>query len=227
MKKTVLLFFVSFSFLEQNFAQSSNDLGLWTTLNIEKKIKKDVVILFTEEYRRKENFTRTNLFYTDIGVEVHPLKFLKISLAYRMIEKYLIENTFSYRHRLMLNITLKHKFGDFSFSYRQRLQSEVRDVYSSESGSMPEWYSRNKIELKYDLNKLVQPYIGAEYRYQFIDPRNVESNNYWHRQRYFIGLDYKKDDKNTFGIYYLIQNEFNVSSPNNICIIGLEYSLSL
>lgn len=227
MKKIVLLFFIAFGFSSVAFSQVTNDAGMWTTFSVKKKFKNDVAIFLTEEFRLRENFTRTNLFYTDLGVEVSPLNFLKVSVAYRMIEKHLIDKTFSYRHRLMLNITFKQKIGNFSLSYRQRLQSEVRNVYSSQAGSVPEWYSRNKFELKYDLDKPISPYIGVEYRYQINDPRNIESNGLWHRSRYFIGLDYKRNDKNSFGLFYLIQNEYNVSAPQNLYIVGLEYSLSL
>ncbi|MES2138212.1 MAG: DUF2490 domain-containing protein [Bacteroidota bacterium] len=229
----LLLLFFSLSFgkgwgwVSSSFAQSTNDAGLWTTFNIQKELKKNVSVFLTEECRLKENFSRLNLFYTDLGVAVRPFKFLKISLAYRMIDKFLIDNTFSYRHRLMLDITLRKKMGSFALSYRQRLQSEVRNVYSSARGTIPEWYSRNKFELKYDLDKPVRPYIAAEFRYQINDPRNVESEGLWHRNRYIIGLDYKKNDRNTFGVYYLIQNEFNVSAPENIYIVGLEYTITL
>lgn len=209
------------------FAQSTNDAGLWTTINIQKELKKNVSVFLTEECRLKENFTRLNLFYTDLGVAIRPIKFLKVSLAYRMIDKFLIDNTFSYRHRLMLDITIKEKFGQFALSYRHRLQSEIRNVYSSDNGTLPEWYSRNKFELKYDLDKPVTPYIAAEFRYQISDPRNVESDKTLHRNRYIVGLDYKINDRNAFGLYYLIQNEYNVSVPENIYIVGLEYTMTL
>ncbi len=226
-KGVLFIFLIAFSFITNTFAQAVNDAGLWTTINVEKKIKKNLSVFFTEEYRLKENFTQTNLFYTELGIEMRPLNFLKVSFAYRMVEKQIIDNPYSYRHRMMLNITFKQKVGNFSLSYRQRLQTEVRNVYSSAKGSVPEWYSRNKFEVKYDLHKPVTPYIGAEFRYQINDPRNNESNGLWHRNRYFAGLDYKINDKHSFGFYYLIQNEYNVSAPENLYIIGLEYSLTL
>jgi hypothetical protein len=209
------------------FAQISNDAGLWTTFNIDKKVKKNFAVFATEEFRLRENFTRLNLFYTDLGFSLKPFSFLKVSLAYRTIQKNTKENTFSFRHRLMLDITLKKKVGMFALSYRQRIQSEVRDVYSSDFGDIPEWYSRNKFEIKFDLNKPITPYIAAEFRYQINNPRLVEANNTWHRNRYFVGLDYKRNDKNSFGIYYMIQQEYNVSAPQNLYILGLEYDLSL
>ncbi len=227
MKKLFFLYIISIAFIISGFSQVSNDAGLWTTFNVSKKLQHNAFFFVTEEFRMKENFTRVNLFYTDLGFGIRPLKFLKVSFAYRMIEKFMDDNIFSFRHRLMLDISLKQKFGNFSLSYRQRIQAEERNIYSSAKGSIPEWYSRNKFELKYDMDKPITPYIAAEFRYQINDPRNVESNHYWHRNRYFIGIDYKKNDRNSFGLFYLIQNEFNVSAPEDLYIVGLEYSLNL
>ena len=209
------------------FGQATNDAGLWTTLNIEKKLKKNVGIFATEEFRLKENFTRLNLFYTDLGVFVQPVKFLKLSLSYRNIEKYVIENTFSFRHRLMLDISLKKKVGKLGLSYRQRIQAETRNVYTSGDGRVPEWYSRNKFEIKFDLDKKITPYVATELRFQISDPRAVESDGLWHRARYVAGFDYEKNKRDKFGVYYLIQREFNVSTPQNLYIFGLEYTISL
>jgi len=227
MKKTALVFSIYMCITCAAFSQTTSDAGLWNTFNIEKKLKHNFTVFATEEYRLRENFTRHNLFYTDLGVSVKPYKFLKISLAYRSIQKSLIDDTWSFRHRLMLDISLKKKLGDFAFSYRQRIQSEVRNVYSSDDGARPEWYSRNKFEVKYDLGKRLTPYVSFEIRYQIRNPRALESDFTWHRNRYAAGFDYDIDKRNTFGAYYLIQHEYNISAPQNLYIIGLEYSISL
>jgi hypothetical protein len=227
MKKLVAYLFVCCSLSAYSQAtEPSQDAGLWTTLNLDKQFNEKLSVFLTEEFRMKENFSSVNLFYTDIGVEVRPVKFLKVSLAYRSIQKSLIDETYSFRHRLMLDITLKQKIGNFALAYRQRLQSEVRDIYSSDNGNLPEWYSRNKFSVKYDFGKAVSPYLAVELRYQINDPRLIESNGTWHRTRYILGMDYKINDKNTFGLYYLIQNEYNVKTPQTIYILGLEYSYS-
>ena len=88
--------------------------------------------------------------------------FLKISLSYRCVEKFTEDNVISFRHRGMLDILLKKKIGKLALSYRQRIQAEVRNVYSSEIGNIPEWYSRNKFQIKLDLDKTVTPYIATE-----------------------------------------------------------------
>lgn len=232
MHKSFKFFFICcclirFSAAKNSFSQTINDAGLWTTATVEKEFKNKTTVFLTEEFRLRENFTQLNLFYTDIGVSYRPVKPLKISLSYRSIEKFQPDQTFSYRHRLMLDISWRSRVGSWIISYRQRLQSELRNMYSSPNGMIPEWYARSKFQLKYDLNKPVAPYIGTELRYQISDPGNIESNGLWHRVRYFAGLDYKLNDKHTLGAYYLIQHEFDVLSPQNLYIVGLEYTLTL
>ena len=226
MKKLLSLFVFSFGIIFSAAAQY-DDAGLWTTVNVEKKLRNNFHVLLTQEFRLKENFSQINLFYTDIGFGYRPLNFLKVELAYRLVEKRLITDFYSTRHRLMLDITLKKKLGYFDVAYRHRLQREVRNVNSSENGRVPEWYSRNKLTVKYDLQKKYTPYISTELRYQIDDPRNIESDQTWHRARYASGIDYELNKKNKFGLYYLIQREWNVSLPENLYIIGLEYTMSL
>ena len=216
-----------FSYIGIGFSQDYLDAGSWNTLNIEKELNSKFTALFTEEFRLKENFSRLNLFYTNLGIEYKAAKNFKAALVYRWIDKFRDDNTFSYRHRLMLDLTCKHKFGKIIMSYRQRLQVEGRDIYSSENGSNLEWYSRNKFGVKYDMEKRYTPFVSVEFRYQLHDLRNIESDKTWHRNRYAIGIEYKINNNNIFAAYYLIQREYNVLSPQNLYIAGLEYTLSL
>ncbi len=228
MKFSLYLFLFSFSLTCSNlFAQDYPDAGSWNTVNIEKGISEKFTALFTEEYRVRENFTKLNLFYTNLGIEYKVLKNFKAALVYRWINKYMDDNSFSFRHRLMLDLTVKHKFGKFAVSYRNRTQAEERDIYTSENGSDPEWYSRNKFGVKWDIDKRYTPFASVEFRYQLHDPRNIESDHTWHRDRYALGAEYKINDKSTFAAYYLIQREYNVVGPQNLYIVGLEYNLSL
>lgn len=227
MKKNSVVLLMIFPLTTGLFSQTSNDAGLWCTLNVTKKINKKIGAFITEDYRLKENFTRQNLFYTDLGLYVKPYSFLKISVSYRTIEKFLENNLISFRHRGTVDITLKHNVGWFGLSYRQRVQSEFRNINSSPLGRIPEWFARSKFGIKYDLNKPITPYIAAEFRYQLVNPRSSEVNGLWHRNRYIAGLDYKRNDRYSFGLFYMIQKEFNISAPQNLYILGLEFNISL
>ncbi|HEX8516142.1 MAG TPA: DUF2490 domain-containing protein [Bacteroidia bacterium] len=227
MKKIILYFFLlSVTTMFGQATDAEQDAGLWTTLNLDKKLNDKFSIFYTQEFRLRENFSRINLFYSELGVEIRPAKFLKVALSYRNIQKNLIDDSYGIRHRFQLDITLRKKFGDFSLAYRHRLQRELRDMYVSETGMVPEWYSRSKFTLKYEVGKKFEPYIATEIRYQIADPRLEESDGTWHRIRYIAGFDYKLNDHSKFGMYGLVQNEFNVTTPQSIYILGLEYTYS-
>jgi hypothetical protein len=225
--KNFFIFCLAFLSYTSLYSQYYDDAGLWSTINIEKKLKNNLAVFLTEEFRLKENFSMINLFYTDAGFSFRPVSALKLSLAYRFTQKHLLDDSYSFRHRLMLDITLRKKFANTTLSYRHRLQTELIDVQSSERGHVPEWYSRSKVEAKYDFGKKYTPFLSFELRYQFFNPRDAESDQTWHRYRAALGAEYELNKKSTFGLYYLIQREWNVSRPNNLYIIGLEYSYTL
>lgn len=204
------------------------DAGMWNTFSVEKLVNQKFSLALDHETRLNENFSQLNLFYTNIGASYKPFDFLKIAFAYRHTDKWRKEQkNFSYRHRLMIDITFKKKINPFVLSYRHRLQTEEQDVLTSDDGMLPEWFSRNKFELKLDFDKRYVPYVGIEARYQFRDPRNSDFDNGWHRNRYYTGVDYEINKNNSCGIYYLIQREYDISSPQNLYILGLQYSLTL
>ncbi|MBA3680789.1 MAG: DUF2490 domain-containing protein [Bacteroidetes bacterium] len=210
-------------------AQDVKDAGMWATFTIQKKINKRVTLVVDQELRLRENFQRINLFYTNIGVDYKANKWLKVSPTYRAIQKKRFDGTFSYRHRLMLDLTLKKKFQKITLSERVRYQIEVQDLYTSKKGKLPEQFLRLKTDLKYNLNDDVTPYISCELRYQIHSPRgDGPVYDYgFHRIRNVAGIEYQINKSNSINLYYLIQSEFNISDRESIYILGLAYTLTL
>lgn len=225
---TAVVLFFSFSFSGNTvMAQDTPGLGSWTTATLEYGLNKRWSGFVSEEFRLKEDFSRLNLFYTCVGFEYKITKNIKSSLAYRFTQKFKQDNFFSFRHRVQWDVTVKKGFGKFDLSYRHRLQSEVKDVYSSDIGRLPDWFSRSKFQVKYDTDKPYTPYFSVELRYQIQDHQNPVSNLYWHRIRYQGGLDYKLNSRNNLGLYYLLQDEFDTEDPARVYVIGLEYTFKL
>lgn len=229
MRRVILLLFL---LGVQCPAWSRNDLnysdaGMWFTLGLDYKLNKKWSILVAEEIRFRENYSRLNLFYTNLGVEREFGKHWKTSLVYRNIQRMNLDNSFIIRHRLMWDASARTKYRDFSFSYRHRLQVEYRGINSVPTGKVPEWYSRHKFEIGYQYSKTWEPYVSAEFRYQIQDPRNEESEHTWHRARVIGGVNYKLNKRHKFGAYYLVQRVFNVSNLEHLYITGLEYNATL
>ena len=203
------------------------DAGLWSTINLDYALNKKWAILFAEEFRMRENYSRLNLFYTNLGMEYQVNKYVKTSLVYRNIQRLNLDNSFTIRHRLMWDASFKYRFQKWYATYRHRLQVEYRGYYSQPTGKVPEWYSRHKFELGYQVKKKITAYAAAEFRYQIFDPRNLESEDTWHRARFQGGVDYRLNKFSKVGAYYLVQRVFNVSNLEHIYITGIEYSASL
>lgn len=205
---------------------STSDAGMWNTFSVKYNFAKKTYLAIDQELRIRDNYNRLNLFYTNIGIGQKFGKALKVELTYRSIQKYLDDNTFSYRHRLMTDFILKKKFGTIVSVSRLRHQIEVKDFYTSRDGRYPEQYFRFKTEIKYDNGSRLTPYVNTEIRYQISLPRGngPYENNSIHRIRYSAGFDYAFSETFSAGIYYLIQNEFNVVLPENIYITGFQVS---
>jgi Protein of unknown function (DUF2490) len=204
----------------------NNDFGVWTTLSIDKKINNKFGANLTEEFRFFQNAQRLNLTYTNLGVNYKINKSIKIAFVYRFIQKYRDENYFSWRHRIYFDAQLKQKYYPFTFVYRARIQSQIRDYYTSEEGKIPERYWRNKFDVRYELGKRFLPYVAAEFRYQFKNDRNLEANNKFNRGRYYLGCQFQYTENKTFDIFFMHQREFNVNNPERNFIAGIEYDFS-
>ncbi len=205
----------------------NQDFWLWTTFSIEKKLTEKITMVVDEEIRFRDNVSRLDLTYTNLGFGYKVNDHFKTALIYRFLQKENADGSTSFRHRIMWDVIAKTKISMVTMSYRSRLQSQIRDVYSSPDGRNPEKYWRNKFEFKFDLDKPITPYIAMEFRYQFSNDRLKEANNNWNRGRYFIGADYKINDGHTVGAYYMIQKNYNVIDPETDFTLGFTYSLDL
>lgn len=209
----------------QLFAQY-NDAGLWTSVSLEKRISKKWAVALEPEVRLYNNMQRVSNIIITGGLEYRVLKHLHIGLAYRLNNKQLKTGIFSVRHRIMGDLSYKHKFGGFSAQYRSRFQSELRDYRSSETGNIPYFTWRHKLDCSYDFDSF-EPYLSTELFLQLSNPEEPDMNGKLTTIRYCAGCDYKIMKRNWVGLYYLIQNEVNCVNPCTSYILGLKYKVEI
>jgi len=202
------------------------DFGIWNTLNVSYKLNNKWSLLFTQEWRLRENASRLNLFYTNFGASYSLGKGVKTAFIYRHIDKYLETNMFSYRHRFMWDMSYKKDVKKYNFSCRHRLQIEWTDYYTDAFGKEPQLFSRLKGEVGYTIGKFT-PNISTEFRIQWTDARNNGDDDNLSRNRTMFGLDYALNPAMKLGTYYLHQAEFNTVTPQVINILGLECNVNL
>jgi hypothetical protein len=227
MKNTLLIpVFISAALPFSCSAQTYRDAGLWTTVSLEYEVTRKLTFVADEEFRLRNNFTEVNLFYTNLGITYSPNRSFKFGLTYRNIQKFRLDGFVSFRNRIMLDFIVKHKINPWTFSMRTRVQGEFQDYYTSEYGKIPEFYLRNKFEIKYDLDRWT-PYASIEFRYQIYERKTPETDGLYHRARPAAGVDFKINKHHSCGVYYLVQKEWNVSEVDELFIAGVQYTVKL
>ena len=109
----------------------------------------------------------------------------------------------------------------FQFLLRTRLQEQQQDIYSSDYGYIPAWYSRNKLTVKLDLNKKYTPYLSAELFYRISSPN---SERYIiDKMRYTAGFEYEFNRVHTLDLFYLLQQDKNSNDPMTDFVAGIGY----
>ena len=176
----------------------------------------------SEQLRLYQNVSEVEQFFTDAGVEYEFIPSLKVAVSYRLTSK----NQFTYydtRHRFYVDLSYKKKLKPLTIILRQRIQSQVESIRSSENGKIPEWYSRTKLTVKFDLDKKYTPYLASEF-YYVIDNLK-EEDHVFDKARYEVGVDYDFNKRNSLNLFYLVQFDILENKTRDF-VSGIGYTFS-
>lgn len=214
-------------------AQSSNDFGIWSNIEIEKKINKKWSMNGEVELRTRENSSEIGRWGLALGGDYSIVKGVKAGAAYQFIYFHDIEySDFQPRHRFICYLQGRKKWGNFSFSLRERVQVTTKDDSDRIKASgktdtykmNPEWSWRNKIKVAYDIPACkFTPSVAFESFYQLNNP----DGNSFDGLRYTVSLAYKLSKKHAFDLFGLLDKEINVNNPTNRYILGVGYAYKL
>lgn len=211
--------FFLFVFFSIAYSQEK-DFGLWLDAGVEAKIIKGLKAEFNQEVRLAENASRLDKTLTDIGVNYAFNRYFGMGVFYRFTASNDKTSGVIGIHRVYTDLSLKYKIHRFSFNWRSRFQTEDFESTAFEK-KYPAWYNRNKFSCKYNIPKIpLNPFISYEAFYQV----NKSLGNKFDKYRATLGIDYKLFTSHTISIWYMIQQEMNVTDPTTSYILGLEYS---
>jgi hypothetical protein len=198
-----------------------NDFGIWGSASVKHKFSQKISATLEEQFRFNQNATAVAQYFTDAGVEYSLSKKLKVTLCYRFINNQK-ETYFSKRHRFYVDLSYKLKYSQLQFLLRTRLQEQQEDIHSSDFGYIPAWYSRNKLTVKFDLNKKYTPYLGVEAFYMISTP-NVDGS-FIDKMRYTAGFEYEFNRVHALDLFYLMQQDQNVNKRVTDFVAGIGYA---
>ena len=237
--KTVLLCLIlsipaySWDWSETPTATTSHSMQMRVEADFNKKWHNGLALHFGEDLRF-DMFDYTdginagasfNKSYTNLSLTYkHPrFKYLKVGIGYTL--KIIGNKDWSnpdkwMRHRAHIGISGSYRYEEWSFSLRERLQTEIRmgDIAQHIATGYYEHnradlYLRSKLEVAYHAkSKPLKPYIWCELvntlnanplqqKYKDNDPSNT-GHQYIRRVRSSLGLVWKLDSQNSLDFYY-------------------------
>ncbi|NDW08557.1 DUF2490 domain-containing protein [Dysgonomonas sp. 520] len=227
-------FFVSclFLFLVITAKGQSDDFGIWSNIEIEKKINKKWAVNGELEMRTRENSSEIARWGLKVGGDYSIIKEVKVGLAYQFLYFHDIEYwDFQPRHRFIGFLQGRKKWGNFVFSLRERFQTTTKDDSDriKKSGKKdkyktnPEWSWRNRIKVGYDIPMCkFTPSLSFESFFQLNNP----DGNDFDGLRYTLSLAYKLNKKHTIDLSGILDKEINVKNPEDKYILSIGYSYS-
>ncbi len=219
---SLLVFVLLLLFISNSHAQTQ-DANLWMNVAIEKKITPKFSIGISQEFRMNENITELGTFFTDLCFNYKITKNIRVSANYRIINKRRLDDSYSLRHRYYFDLSFRKKYRPVIFNFRTRFQSQYKDVLSSNDGKVPSNTLRNKLTVKFDAGKKLQPYISAEIYTPLHRPFDIFIDN----TRYSAGVEYEINRMHTIDVFYLFQKEYNINKPQIDHVLGIGYFISL
>jgi hypothetical protein len=207
-----------------NTVKSQNkDAQLWTSVSAEAKIVKKLTANVAQEVRLNENITEVGTIYTDLGLEYKVNKHFQFSLNYRFVEKRRSDDYYSFRTRIYIDLKYDKKIKPFQIHFRSRIQNELADIGRAADGGIPEYYLRNKLTVKLDKWKKLSPFVSVE----LFSPLEDEYKGLFDEIRSSAGIDYDLSKHHKVELFYMIQQEMNVSRPETDFVLGLGYAFKL
>lgn len=222
MKKLLFIFTllsVSYTTVAQQYV---DDAAVWINIYLEKKMNKHIDIHLNQQNRFNDNVTEHGNSYADLGLTYNFNKNIGLMADYVFIERRKLDNSYSTRHQFYAAFLVKKEIGKWKFIYRNMIQSQVKNVYSSYDGAVPVWQNRNKITLKYQLNKRFTFYSAQELYLPLYQAKSRGLN----RSRTFGGLFYKLTKYTELEGYFMYQHELNSFAVTNRVFVygfGIEH----
>jgi hypothetical protein len=159
--------------------------------------------------------------YGDLGLSYNFNKHVKVMLDYVYGKRRRLDGTYKNRQMIYFALVLKKKFGQWTILYRNRIQAQSQELQPDDYGVKPSYYERNKLTLKYELNKHVEAFVQSELYY----PLYQAKGKGFDRSRSGAGLNYTLNKKTSFDFYFLYQHELNASRrTQRLFVYGIGYN---
>ena len=215
-----------------------DDFGIWTEVDVEKKVSKKLSLEGGLEMRTRDNVKTVDRWSGSVGASYKLTDWLKASAGYTLLydnnEKWndkqtKVANFWGTRHRFNVSLTGSVDFGNLSVSLRERWQYTYRPEKTVErtkvsNGKVEDktyngkgknvW--RNRLQLKYKVTSMWRPYANGE---TYVAGSGLE------KYRLSAGTEIRLSKKHSFDVHYMFQKSCSDDDDEgNRHILGVGYT---
>ncbi len=231
MARKIIIIFSWLLLVSVPLSAQNDDFGVWSSVEIMKKLKK-IELNGELELRTRDNLQNISRLSGKVGVEYRIIKPLRVGVAYQYLHFHDMEySDYQPRNRFIAYLQGRQKWGNFTFSLRERIQVTTKDDSDriKNSGKIdtykinPGWVWRNRLKIAYDIPKSrITPAVSVESFYQLNNP----DGNVFEGMRYALSGSYKINKKQSVELFGLYDKEINVNNPENRYVAGVTYTYS-
>jgi len=207
----------------------TNDWGLWTSVDAEKKLGKNWELDIGGQYRWKDNISVTDQIRGSADISRKLGKHLQLGAGYELIAKKKVnKDVFVYRNRFRVQSKVSYKYARFTADWRLRMQLTMMEKEDLSGGitfddDYHKWVMRNRFSLKYDIRKTpLKPYINFELFHQ---PFGGLEYSYY-KNRFSVGTDYKINKRHSLEVGYKLENEVAGTVKSHFHVVKIGYTFS-
>jgi hypothetical protein len=183
-----------------------NDAQVRTHLTVEKKIGKRFGIALTEQNRITNNVSVLSRASLDLGLSFKVNKFLRIVGDYVYVTKLNKYGTYVPRHWYSAGVILRKDIKYWRILYRNIVQVRNQPM-NSDARYETRYYDRNKLTVKYEINKRITGYVSEELYLPLNDPGWKRFD----RSRSYIGTEISTFKDQQLELYFMFQQQLHNS----------------
>jgi len=222
--RNILIIFFLFITVVAFGQEDDSDFLTWSIIGVEYKPNKKWNFGLEQQLRLKENSSTIDEYLAELTASYKLVKNFRVGGAVR----YMRENDnqgniqgYENHFRFHVDVTYKHDINDFTLGYRLRYQNKNEIGVSSDEGDYANQNIRLKTSIKYNIsNWPLDPKFAAEIFNHFEEGEENGFNKY----RLTLGTDYKIKNFGKLGLFYRLQKQINVDTPETKNIVGLKYT---
>ena len=247
MEKRLIIMLMAATVAVTGAKAQSDDFGIWSEANVEKKINSNLEIEGGVEWRTRDNASETDRWSASIGVSYKLTDWLKASAGYSFLydNVYKVNNSgkkyadyWGIRHRFNVSLTASKSFGNLSVSLRERWQYTYRpertvDRYWTYTDEDDDRYEGEKAdEHTYSgkannkwRNRLQLKYKLSKMVRPYVAGETYVAGSGMDKLRLSLGTEFRITKKHSLDVRYLFQKAYDDDDEEgNKHVIGFGYT---